>query len=109
VIFIHEPAVGGGATAADEAILTLPDKLTSGTAINIQTGVYAGGGPATITGSTTLTIPVAFDTDALIQVLVNGKEQYKGAAKDVFRSSSTQLTFNDDVKKDGIVKVRISS
>ena len=108
--FIQEPTASGtatGLTKAEEVVLTLPDKLTSGTAINIQTGVYAGGGPATVEGTATLTLPVAFDTDALVQVIINGLEQKK--PEDVSRTSSTQLTFSDKLKKNTIIKVRTFS
>jgi len=104
---IHEPQSEGGAggtVTAEEVILTFPDNVSSGTAINIQDGTYAGGGPATVEGSMTLTLPAAFNTDALIQALLNGQEIKKG--DDVTRVSSTQLSFSIKLKKDDQVKVR---
>lgn len=109
--FIHEPSSGGvasGLTQAEEVILTLPDNdLTIGTAISIQTGVYAGGGPATVEGTATLTLPASFATDALIQVLLNGQEIKRGT--DVTRTSATQVSFAEKLKKDDQIKIRIFS
>ena len=108
--FIHEPAATGttGLTKAEEVILTLPDNnLTAGTAINIQNGTYPGGGPATVEGTATLTLPSTFVTDAEVQVFLNGQEIKKGT--DTIRASSTQLTFSDRLKKDDQIKVRIFS
>ena len=106
--FISEPAgAAAGLTQAEETILTLPDALASGTAINIRTGVYAGGGPATVEGTTTLTLPTTFTTDAEITVLLNGQEIKKG--DDVIRASSTQLSFSTGLKKDDQIKLRIFS
>ena len=109
--FIHEPATLeslGALSKAEEVILTLPDNaLTAGTAISIQTGIYAGGGPATVEGTTTLTLPATFNTEALVSVLLNGMELKRGV--DVIRASSTQVSFAWRLLKRDQVKIRIFS
>lgn len=107
--FIQEPSSGGGGTGlttALEVILTFQEIVPSGTAINIQTGAYGGQViPPIVEGTTTITLPAAFNTDALIQVLLNGLEQKK--PQDVARASATQVTLSDKLKKNTILKVRI--
>ena len=89
-----------------EVILTFKETISAGTAINIQTGAYAGQVLApTVEGTLTLTLPSAFNTDATHQVLMNGLELKKPG--DVLRASSTQLSFSDKIKVNHILKVRI--
>ena len=89
-----------------EVILTFAENVSAGTAINIQTGAYAGQVLApTVEGTTTLTLPSTFNTDATIQVIMNGLELKKPG--DVIRASSTQLSLSDKIKKSHILKVRI--
>lgn len=104
--FIYEPAVSGGsALVVQEVVITFAEKVPSGTAINIQTGSYAGQvNPPTVEGTTTLTLPVTFNTDASLQVILNGSELKK--PEDASRTSSTQLTLSDKVKNGAILKVR---
>lgn len=56
--------------------------VTPGTAINVQTGAYAGiGSPAPVTGDLNVTLPAsgaAFKDDGRIEVLLNGQELTKG-------------------------------
>ena len=95
-------------SSVDEVILTLNDSAyTSGTALNIQTGVYAGGGPATVEGSATLTLPATFISDAGITVLLNGQEIKKGT--DVTRISATKVALSIDLDTDDQIKIRIIS
>lgn len=54
-----------------------------GTVINIQTGVYAGGGPATVEGDTATLLPgsgVTFVNEGDAQVALNGSTLRKGTA-----------------------------
>lgn len=79
-----------------EVVLTFPDLVSTGTAINVQTGVYAGGGPATVNGDT-ITFPataVEFNGNGGIEILLNGVELEKGlnAKCGVLWASTTQIT-----------------
>ena len=99
--FIEEPSsAGSGGVVVDEVILTLPDGCPAGTAIHVQTGVYAGGGPAAVEGAT-LTLD-AFTPNT--SILVNG--QAVKLTDDVTRVSATQLSFSVDLKADDQIKVR---
>lgn len=104
--FIHEPpAAPSPATVVDEVILTFNESVPSGTAINIQTGAYAGQVvPPTVEGSTTITLPTDFNTDAKIQAILNGLDLKKGG--DISRTSATQVTMSDKLKSGDILKVR---
>jgi len=105
--FIHEPQSGGttGLTGAREVILTFHETVPAATAINIQTGAYPGQiVPPTVEGTTSIVLPATFNTDALIQALLNGLELKK--PEDVARASATQITFTDRIKRDTILKVR---
>ena len=105
---VADVTISGGGTTVEEVILTLTDNnLTAGVAMSIQTGIYAGGGPATVEGTATLTLPATFITDANIIALLNGQEIKKGT--DVLRASSTQVTFSEKLKTTDQVKIRIFS
>jgi len=101
---------GGGFTTVSEVILSFPDTVPAGTAINIQTGVYGGGGPATVFGDL-ITLPAVgatFKTDGRVQVHLNGQNLFKGDSigdETANWVSSTQLAFDVKVKKFSIVKV----
>jgi len=105
--FITEPSTSasGGLTTAQEVILTFHERIPSGTAINIQTGAYAGQViPPTVEGTTTMTLPADYNTNTLIQVILNGLEKKK--PNDAARASATQLTFAARIRKNTILKVR---
>lgn len=105
--FIQEASTAGagGLSTAQEVILTFHETVPAGTAINIQTGAYGGQViPPTVEGTTTITLPTTFNTDANIQVLLNGLEIKK--PEDAARASATQLTFSDRLKRNTILKVR---
>lgn len=88
-----------------EVVITFHETVPAATAINIQTGAYSGQTLApTVEGTTTLTLPVTFSTDALIQVMLNGLELKK--PEDVARASATQITLTDRIKRNTILKVR---
>ena len=101
---------GGGSVTVEEVTLELPDTVSSGTAINIQTGVYGGGGPATVFGDT-ITLPgtgAAYKGDGRIQVYLNGQNLYKGSSggdESANWVSTTQLSFDVKIKKFSIIKV----
>lgn len=93
-----------------EVVLEFPDTVPIGTAINIQTGVYVGGGPATVVGDT-ITLPqtgAAFAADGAIQVLLNGQNLERGSmlgSEEAQWVSTTQLAFSMKVKKGSSIKV----
>lgn len=101
---------GGGFTTVSEVVLSFPDTVAAGTAINIQTGVYGGGGPATVYGDV-ITLPtsgVAFKADGQFQVYLNGQNLFKGDSigdETANWVSTTQLAFDVKVKKFSIIKV----
>jgi len=96
-----------------EVLLVFSALVAVGTAIDIQTGVYAGAGsPATVTNDVNVTLPVAgatFKDDGRIMVLLNGQELNKGdgSGNGVAEwASATQLKFNVKIKSGGCVIVR---
>ncbi len=101
--FINEPGVSG-LTAIDIELVTITlndEALTSGTVLNIQSGVYAGGGPAGVVGDS---ISLPSPLDDTIVFLLNGQEILSGT--DVVRVSATQISFNCDLRADDQIKVR---
>ena len=96
-----------------EVILAFAETVAPGTAINIQTGVYAGAlSPATIKGDSNVTLPltgVLFADDGRIEVHLNGQELDKGdgsgngAAEWV---SSTQIKLSLKLKNGSMLMVR---
>lgn len=107
-------SISAGGTIAREATLEFPDTVPAGTAINIQTGVYGGGGPATVFGDT-ITLPAtgaAFKGDGLIQVYLNGQNLYKGSGigdETANWVSTTQIALDVVIKKFSIIKVVVLS
>ena len=96
-----------------EVLLVFSALVAVGTAIDIQTGVYAGAGsPATVTNDINVTLPAigaTFKDDGRIMVLLNGQELNKGdgTGNGVAEwASATQLKFNVKIKSGGCVIVR---
>lgn len=93
-----------------EVVLTFPDTVPIGTAFNIQTGVYSGGGPATVAGDS-ITLPnngADFVDFGEIQVYLNGQNLEKGASLGSGEAqwvSSTQLALWRKIKKGSTIKV----
>lgn len=93
-----------------EVVLTFPDTVPIGTAFNIQTGVYSGGGPATVVGDS-ITLPnngTDFVDFGEIQVYLNGQNLEKGASLGSGEAqwvSSTQLSLWRKIKKDSTIKI----
>jgi len=100
----------GGLATVNEVVLTFPDTVPADTAVNIQTGVYGGGGPAAVFGDL-ITLPttgVLFKGDGRVQVYLNGQNLFKGdsigdeAANWV---STTQIALDVKIKKFSILKI----
>lgn len=86
-----------------EVVLTFPGAVVAGTAINVQTGVYAGGGPADVDGDT-VTLPataVEFDEDAKVEAFMNGNRLHKGTGNDIQWASTTQVTLTNALRAGG--------
>ena len=113
--------VGGGEVGLDfnafelrEVILGPFTALVApGTAINIQTGVYAGAGsPVSLDGDLNVTLPgtgAAFKDDGRIEVHLNGQELTKGDGAGNGEAewvSTTQIKVNIKIKVGGTVLVR---
>jgi hypothetical protein len=84
-----------------------------GTAINVQTGVYAGvGSPVPVGGDTNVTLPAsgaAFKDDGRIEVHLNGQELTKGDGSGNGEAewvSSTQIKLNIKIKNKDQLLVR---
>lgn len=76
-----------------------------GTAINIQTGVYAGAGsPVAVAGDTNVTLPAsgaAFRDDGRIEATLNGQDLTKGDGSgngEIEWASATQVKLNIKIK-----------
>lgn len=87
--------------------------VTPGTAINIQTGVYAGAGsPAAVTGDSNVTLPAsgaAFKDDGRIEGHLNGQDLPKGDGSGngvVEWVSATQVKLGLKVKPKDTIMVR---
>jgi hypothetical protein len=96
-----------------EVLLTFSATVASGTAINIQTGVYAGAGsPATVDNDTNVTLPTTgskFKDDARIEVILNGQDLTKGDGSGNGEAewvSTTQIKLSMKIKNLGEVMVR---
>jgi len=96
-----------------EVVLVFSAQVAAGTAIDIQTGVYAGAGsPATVINDTNVTLPVtgaAFMDDGRIEVILNGQDLDKGNGTgngDADWVSTTQIALNTKIKNNGLVIVR---
>jgi len=100
-----------GATAVDEVVLTFPDTLAPGTAFNIKTGVYGGGGPATVEGDQ-IDLPATgalFAADGKFTVHWNGQLLKKGAsggAAEANWASSVQLSLSSRIRPGNEITVR---
>lgn len=110
---LGEAALDFNAFALREVVLTFSALVAAGTAINVQTGAYAGAGsPATIKGDVDVTLPAvgaAFAGDARIEIKLNGQELDKGDGTGNGIAewvSSTQLKINLKIKPSGMVLVR---
>jgi hypothetical protein len=96
VAFIQATAASAVA-GLREVTLKFPGPVAPGTAVNIQTGAYSGGGPATLMGDvppTGVSLPpsaLAFLNEGAITVLLNGQGLTKGV--DVIWVSPTQVSF----------------
>jgi len=87
--------------------------VTPGTAINIQTGVYAGAGsPAAVTGDSNVTLPAsgaAFKDDGRIECHLNGQDLPKGDGSGNGIAewvSATQIKLSLKVKPKDTIMVR---
>lgn len=96
-----------------EVLLTFTELVAPGTAINIQTGVYAGtNSPAAVDNDVNVTLPAsgaAFKDDGRIEVHLNGQELAKGDGSGNGVAewvSSTQIKLNLKIKNQGCVLVR---
>jgi hypothetical protein len=96
-----------------EVFLEFSASVAPGTAINIQTGVYAGAGsPATVRGDTNVTLPAsgaAFADDGRIEITLNGQELEKGAGIGLQEAqwvSSTQIAFSIRISPGNVVAVK---
>lgn len=101
---------GAATVAVEEAVLVFPDAVPAGTAFNIQTGVYGGGGPATVFGDV-ITLPssgVTFKGDGRIQIYLNGQNLFKGSSlgdEEANWFSTTQLSLWRTIKKFSTIKI----
>lgn len=101
---------GVSPVTVDEVVLTFPDTVLADTAINIQTGVYGGGGPATVYGDI-IVLPasgVAFKDSGNIQIYLNGQNLFKGDSigdEEANWVSTTQIAISSKVKKFSTIKV----
>jgi hypothetical protein len=96
-----------------EVVLVFSAAVNAGTAIDIQTGVYAGGGsPATVVNDTNVTLPTtgaAFMGDGRIEVILNGQDLDKGDGTGNGSAewvSTTQIKLNVKIKNNGLIIVR---
>lgn len=90
------------------SLLFSAPSVPAATAINIQTGVYAGAGsPATVTRDTNVTLPssaAAFNDDGRIEITLNGQELEKGV--DVLWVSTTQISISKIIYPGNVVIVK---
>lgn len=123
--FANDGSVASGPGANEATVTTSPQELREvvlgpftavvavGTAINIQTGVYAGAGsPAAVAGDTNVVLPAtgtAFKDDGRIEVTLNGQELTKGDGSGNGEAewvSTTQIKLSLKVKPSGAIMVR---
>ncbi len=95
-----------------EVILTFPDTLPAGTSVNIQTGVYAGGGPASIDGPSLELPPTgeAFVDEGFIIVAHNGQILNKGkilGEDEAQWVSLTEIAFDRDILSGNTIGIRL--
>jgi len=96
-----------------EIVLTFPDQVAPGTAINIRTGAYSGGGPAAVEGDVaTITLPgngADFEGDGRSVVTLNGQELNRGSGAGDDEAqwvSATQLRFSMTIFPGNQITVR---
>jgi len=96
-----------------EVVLAFSTLVAVGTALDIQTGVYAGAGsPAGVDGDIDVTLPLSgalFKGDGRIEVHLNGNELTKGDGSGNGEAewvSPTQIKLNIKIKNKGAVLVR---
>lgn len=114
IIYLYDGSTwtipGASPITVDEVVLSFPDTVPADTAINIQTGVYGGGGPATVFGDA-ITLPAtgaAFKGSGNIQVYLNGQNLFKGDSigdESANWVSSTQIALDVVIRKFSIIKV----
>jgi hypothetical protein len=106
---------GGAGAAFDlrEVLLTFSALVPAGTAINVQTGAYAGAGsPAAVDNDTDVVLPttgILFKDDGRIEVHLNGQDLSKGDGSGNGVAewvSATQIKLNLKIKSGGSVLVR---
>ncbi len=115
-IGIHPPNLatdenGDPILAPVGVVLTFPDTLVAGTPVNVQTGIYAGGGPATVEGDViTLGASGAEFVDQGILVSWNGQLLDRGnmlGSKEAQWVSSTQLAFSSNVLAGNKISIQV--
>lgn len=96
-----------------EVFLEFSGQVAPGTAINIQTGVYAGAGsPATVRGDTNVTLPssgATYADDGRIEITLNGQELEKGAGlgqQEAQWMSSTQIALSIRILPGNVLAVK---
>lgn len=96
-----------------EVFLEFSATVAPGTAINVQTGVYAGAGsPATVRGDANVTLPAAgvtFADDGRIEITLNGQELEKGSGLGVREAqwvSSTQIALALRIQPGNVLAVK---